>query len=172
MQRTPTSDNYQIDGWKFPKNDTVLISVWHEHRDKSVWNEGPVKGVFHSVEDFWAERFLVFPNDPASGPRKPGTGPKARKIPAVGTDETSTEPKFTTDSVVGSYIPYGGGSNICPGRFFAKQEAVIGLSLLITMFDIELVGNVELKPNLKYYPFGMLPPLGKLPARMRRRKQT
>jgi hypothetical protein len=37
----------------------MRIPGWHEGRDKSAWNEGPVNGEFHDVEDFGAERFLV-----------------------------------------------------------------------------------------------------------------
>lgn len=172
IQRVPLIDTFQIGGWKFPRDRMIVASTWHEQRDRTVWNEGPVDGVFHSVDDFWAERFLVYPNDPTSGPRKPGTGPKVQSSQKVETKEKSNEAKYTTESVTGSFIPYGGGDKICPGRFFAKHEAMLGFALFVMMFDIELLGNVELKPNLGFFPFGVVPPLGKFPARMKRRKQT
>ena len=170
LNRTANIDDYHVNGWKFPKGDRVIASIWHEHRDKSVWNEGPVNGVHHPVDEFWGERFLVYPNDPATGPRKPGTGTRARKDLKVEPNETGTEPVFTTEPMTGSFFPYGGGATICPGRFFAKQEALLGFALFISMFDIELDEKVKLQLDFSSYPFGVLRPKGKLPARMRRRK--
>jgi cytochrome P450 len=143
----------------------IVASSWHEGRDKNIWNQGPNNE--HSVEEFWAERFLVYPNDPTTGPRKPGTETKRT---ATKTASENNEPKFTADSVLGSFIPYGGGAKVCPGRFYAKHEALIGLALFIMMFDIELLGDKEIKPNMNYFPFGVVPPLGRFPARIRRRK--
>ncbi|KAH7342494.1 cytochrome P450 [Rhexocercosporidium sp. MPI-PUGE-AT-0058] len=168
IQRVPVVDNFKIGNWKFPKGDMIITSSWHEQRDRSVWNEGPVNGEFHSVEDFWAERFIVYPNDPNSGPAKPGRDAKSKtKTPVKDADN---RPKFTIDSVTGSYIPYGGGQKICPGRFYAKQEAIGAMAILLTMFDIELEKKDFPRPNMEYFPFGVVPPLGEFPARMRRRK--
>ncbi|KAK0125683.1 hypothetical protein ONS95_000314 [Cadophora gregata] len=168
VQRVPIVDNFKLGNWKFPKGDMIVTSNWHEQRDRSVWNEGPVNGEMHSVDEFWAERFLVYPNDPNSGPGKPGRDTKSKAKVAV--KEGDNSPVFTTDSVTGSYIPYGGGQKICPGRFYAKQEAMGALSMFLTMFDIELDSNDQPQPNMGYFPFGVLPLLGTFPARMRRRK--
>ena len=169
IQRVPVVDHFKIGRWKMPKGKMILASSWHEQRDRSVWNEGPVNGQFHSVDDFWAERFLVYPNDPTTGPRKPGSDPKPRRTDERGS--TDGKPVYTTDPVLGSYIPYGGGMNACPGRFYAKQEAIGAMVLFLSIFDIELERDVKdsPKPNLKFFPFGVVPPLGKFPARMRRR---
>jgi cytochrome P450 len=73
--------------------------------------------------------------------------------------------------VTGSFIPFGGGQNICPGRFYAKQEALGAMAMFLTMFDIELKEKDKLPlPNMMFFPFGVIPPKGKFPARMRRRK--
>ncbi|PVH80017.1 cytochrome P450 [Cadophora sp. DSE1049] len=166
IQRVPVVDNFKIGNWKFPKGDMIVTSSWHEQRDRSVWNEGPA--MEHSVEEFWAERFLVYPNDPNSGPAKPGRDSKSKTKSTVKDGDNS--PKFTTDSVTGSYIPYGGGTKICPGRFYAKQEAIGAMAMFLTMFDIELEKNDLPQPNMEYFPFGVVPPVGTFPARMRRRK--
>lgn len=170
IQRVPIVDGFQIRGWKFPKDRMIIASSWHEQRDKNVWNEGPVRGEYHSVKDFWAERFLVYPNEPNSGPRKSGDESKTKPNKSDIISD-STEPKFTTDSVAGSFIPYGGGAKICPGRFYAKQEAIGGMALFLTMFDIELKRDKDdlPQPNMEFFPFGVVAPLGKFPARMRRR---
>ncbi|KAE8443147.1 hypothetical protein EG329_002316 [Mollisiaceae sp. DMI_Dod_QoI] len=170
IQRVPVVDNFKIGSWKFPKGQMITTSTWHEARDQNVWNEGPVNGEFHSVEDFWAERFLVYPNDPNTGPRKPNPDSKL-KVPKADEKASDNKPKFTAAPVTGSYIPYGGGEKICPGRFYAKQEALGALAILLTMFDIELKDKDKMpQPNLEFFPFGVVPPNDKIPARMRRRR--
>lgn len=161
IQRSPISSNFKIGPWKFPRNDMILMSIWFAGRDKSVWNEG-VDGE-HDVEDFWPERFIVYPNDPHSGPRKLETSKHV--------SETITEPKLVTDTVNGSFIPYGGGQKICPGRFFAKQEAIGSMAMFLLKFDIELIGGQSPEPDLSYFALGVLPPKGKYPARLRRRSR-
>ncbi len=169
IQRVPVIDNFKIGSWIFPKDQMILASSWHEQRDKTIWNEGPVNGVVHDVEEFWPERFLVYPNDPSTGPRRPDakTKSKARGGEKVIEDD---KPIFTIESVQGSFVPYGGGLKMCPGRFFAKQEIILSTAMFLTMFDIELEKNDLPEPNLAYFPFGVVPPLGKYKARMRRRQ--
>ncbi|KAL5052316.1 hypothetical protein BDW71DRAFT_193674 [Aspergillus fruticulosus] len=48
--------------------------------------------------------------------------------------------EFTMAGRSSSFLPYGGGPSICPGRVFAKQEILITLATLLTRFDIEKVG--------------------------------
>lgn len=40
---------------------------------------------------------------------------------------------------LGDYCPYGGGSVICPGRFFAKHEILAAVAMVVTLFDMEFV---------------------------------
>jgi cytochrome P450 len=44
----------------------------------------------------------------------------------------------------GDFFPYGGGNIICPGRFFAKQEILAAVAMIITSFDLAFVKNVHL----------------------------
>jgi cytochrome P450 len=125
IQRVPVVDNFKIGPWKFPKGQMIIASSWHEQRDRSIWNEGPVNERFHSVDDFWAERFLVYPNDPSTGPRKPSPDMKV-KIQKSDEKTVDEKPKFTAIPVTGSFIPYGGGEKICPGRFYAKVRLLCG----------------------------------------------
>ena len=37
----------------------------------------------------------------------------------------------------GNYFPYGGGTAACPGRYYAKQEILAAVALLIQKFDFE-----------------------------------
>lgn len=172
VQRVPIADNFKVGPWKFPKDSMVVVSSWHEGRNKDVWNEHDREGRMHSVDEFWPDRFLTHADDPLSGPRKVD-GSKVAKAGGVAPMEKvdgGEEPKFTTETVTGAFVPYGGGQNGCPGRFYAKQEAIAGMALFLSKFDIELKPGPEPKPDMEQFAFGVLPPKEKTAARIRRKK--
>ena len=76
--------------------------------------------------------------------------------------------RFSTDGLGGSFIPYGGGQNMCPGRMFAKQEILFTLAKLLLVFDIEIQGP-EPKMSFKAFGTGILGPERKTPFKIRRR---
>jgi hypothetical protein len=84
-------------------------------------------------------------------------------------EEKGDKPYYTTEPVAGSYIPYGSRLRICKGRFYSKQEALGSIALFLTIFDIEFVEGEVPEQNMKYFAFGVVPPMGPVPARMRRR---
>jgi cytochrome P450 len=43
----------------------------------------------------------------------------------------------------GNYFPYGGGKATCPGRFYAKQEILTAVALLLASFDFEVLHFVN-----------------------------
>ncbi|KAM7198353.1 Cytochrome P450 [Rhypophila sp. PSN 637] len=43
----------------------------------------------------------------------------------------------------GKYFPYGGGSAMCPGRNYAKQEILSAVALFFASFDIEVLHFVD-----------------------------
>ena len=88
----------------------------------------------------------------------------------VGKDEKELE---------GHFLPFGGGTHICPGRFFARQEVLLAVAMMVLRFEIELVGFVELdghkrsgKPESDVRTAGAsaMMPDGDCLVRMRRRK--
>lgn len=170
LQRIPIVDGFKVGPWKFPRNQMILASTWHEHHDNKIWNEGPVNGISHPVDEFWAERFLVFPNDPNSGPRRPDSkqSVKARIGEKYGSLD-GDGPVYTTEPVQGSFLPYGWGEKMCPGRFLAKYEMMIATALFLDTFDFDFDSKEFPRPNMAYFPFGVVPPLGKFPVRMKRR---
>lgn len=137
-----------------------------------IWNAGTPDDP-HPLDRFWADRFLVYPDDPSSGPsrRDLSTTAKLQRKSDSGF-KRETGPRFSMDGVTGGWIPYGGGQRICPGRYFAKQEIIGTFATLFTYYDIELLPAKDWvpKPNMKFFPFGGLPPLGKIPFRIRRRR--
>lgn len=43
----------------------------------------------------------------------------------------------------GNYFPYGGGKATCPGRYYAKQEILSAVALLLVSFDFEVLNFVK-----------------------------
>lgn len=41
-----------------------------------------------------------------------------------------------------NFFPYGGGNVMCSGRFFAKQEIMAAVALMVVKFDFEFKGWV------------------------------
>ncbi|KAI1035445.1 hypothetical protein LB504_006084 [Fusarium proliferatum] len=56
------------------------------------------------------------------------------------------------------YNPFGGGTTLCPGRLLARQMDLVYLAILVTRYDIGIVGGCESQP----FPEGndKLPSLG------------
>lgn len=156
-----------------------MASSWFSGRDASVWNTGSPDHP-HLVSEFWSERFLVYPNDPDSGPiKRSGTTSTTTTTTSQGQKHEKTEyppnPKFSLSNTAGSWIPYGGGVKICPGRHFAKQEIIVVMALFLTMFEVEVLMTEEelrnaMKPDQRFFMFGVMPPAGKIRARMRRKR--
>ncbi len=124
-----------------------------------------------------AERFLEYPDDPASGPEKKERGgcsggdvSTTAGQPKTAADDARA--KVVTTGIQGHFFPYGGGTNMCPGRFFAKQEMMASLAVLLRSFDMEALDPVEARktgPDERYFPVGALPPDRPVAVRIRRR---
>lgn len=54
--------------------------------------------------------------------------------------------------------PFGGGTNICPGRFFALAEFRIVLEVLLAQCEFELLGDVP-EANARRTLTGSVPPV-------------
>lgn len=171
--RCPERENLDINGWTFPKNKAVLVSSSPAHLDESAWNCG--RNGSKPLTKFWAERFLVYPNDPHSGPQKKILDSTRTRDPTISSSETEkakddAEPEFSTSGMIGSWIPYGGGPRACPGRHFAKREIMMTCALIVSIFDVEILADEEaLEMNPADYGLGTLRPADKVPFRIRRR---
>ena len=85
---------------------------------------------------------------------------------------------FVFNRPTGKFFPFGGGKTICPGRIFAKQEAIGAVAMILARFDFEVKGYVddnkqpttEFPGFKKQYPgSGALAPGGDLTVKVRRR---
>ncbi|KAI1842734.1 hypothetical protein JX265_005061 [Neoarthrinium moseri] len=118
-------NDIEIDGYTLRAGNFILAPSWLSHQDEKVWS---VPG--HPPNEFWADRFLH------KGKGSTDASPKL-SVPSAGRESGNA-------IKAGDFFPFGGGSIICPGRFFAKQEILTAVALIVTSFDIEFVKNVHL----------------------------
>lgn len=110
------------------------------------------------LAEFEPERFLN---------RNPGGGGAATE---EGKDSSLI---FSLDRLAGCWLPFGGGQRSCPGRHFAKAEILAAFSMLFTRYELELLGDADsMKPDMRWYPIGVLLPTAKVPFRIRKRASS
>ncbi|KAK7432021.1 hypothetical protein QQZ08_001311 [Neonectria magnoliae] len=163
--------------WRLQKGVGMLSTSWVGGHDQDFWNTGhvlPDGSAEHPVDSFWAERFLQYKDEPTTGPiRKSSTTSAIPGKTPERAAEDDRNARVVTEGLQAYWYPYGGGTKMCPGRFFAKQELMAGVAVVLRAFEIELVDPKaagQTVPNMDYFPFGTIPPKGKIAARIRRRK--
>lgn len=177
VTRQVTSDNFHIGSWKIPKGGNMALFPWFAGRDEYFWNEGRDDDT-HPVSRFWAERFLSYPDDPASGPIRKHDDPAIYQSKMTGKESRSRNAEddaratLITTGIQGHFYPFGGGIKICPGRYLAKQEVMIMVAILLRAYEVEFVDPIAAEgatEDLTRFPLGILPPKGEFPFRIRRR---
>jgi cytochrome P450 len=173
VPRESDREDLQLNGWTCCKNSNIVVASQPAHMDSSVWNTG--KQNSHPIDQFWAERFLQFTNDPKSGPIvRDATQVGSKDVLGDVEDESLAtdndhEHKFVISSTAGHWFPYGGGARICPGRHFAKRAIMTATATLLEMFEVEILASDEdMKLDDTGYGLGMQRPIGKIPFRVRR----
>jgi cytochrome P450 len=161
--------------WSIPRGSIILISSIIGATNPDVWNAGSQEEP-HPLDRFWADRFVIYPDDPNSGPlrnpRKPSATREQQNEHASSNSITEIkEPTFSVKGLSGSYLPFGDGSIKCPGRDFARAEVICTLAQLLLNYDMELrvPEGWEPKMDTNWFPLGALPPVDKVPFRIRRR---
>ena len=169
VTRAPEHENFQLGEYSFPKDKIIALSSRTAAMDETLWNTGSTDQP-HPLNQFWPERFLVYPNDPTSGPLR---NRKAKALSTETSVNASTEPRFSMEGLQGGWVPYGGGQRMCPGRHFAKQEIIGTFALMASYFNVELLTpqGFQFEADMKYFPLGGLPPTQKIPFRIRRRAE-
>ncbi|KAK0648898.1 cytochrome P450 [Cercophora newfieldiana] len=167
----------ELGPWKFERGSTLIANNWFGSRALGFWNTGrdlDSGKPEHPVDSFWAERWLEYPDDPASGPLRKPDASLYRAATKPRTIEDDANAKVVTTGTAGYFFPYGGGTKICPGRFFAKQEMMSAVAVFLREFEFELVDKEaadRIELDMSYFPAGSLPPKGKTAVRIRRRER-
>ncbi|RDW87075.1 cytochrome P450 [Aspergillus mulundensis] len=120
--------------WWLPQNEVATVSSYASQMSEMVWN---TRDGAHPVTEFWADRFLIHPGDPSSGPLR-AQGPGAPGQGSMVEGEYPGQAKFTMKGLEGSWVPYGAGFGACPGRHFAKRIMLYTIALFVTQFDVEI----------------------------------
>lgn len=148
-------EDVNLGKYTLPKGALALVNSWPSHMDKSFWN---TKNGKYPVETFWADRFIIDPADPESGPINPEYR-RLLNIPEKKRDDM--HPYFSLDGCEGAWVPYGGkifvvsfqailvyisdsnlthhagGFSMCPGRFIAKAFMIFSATLFANEYEIE-----------------------------------
>ena len=152
----------------------MVICSAMAHMDKRNWNLG-VKHE-HPVEGFWAERFLTYKNSsgrPFASSTTISSSPDSTLATATVGNVDRAEPQFSLTRSNGAWIPFGGGAHQCPGRHWVKIRMLLTFAMMISAFEIELLGETQtLKVDMAKYGLGALPPAEKAKFRIRRKSAT
>lgn len=150
ISRTVSNSDLKLGEWTIPVGETLSIFSRTAAFNDEAWAAQGHKKPGKPLSVFDAERFLV----------SPGPG---------GADQ-GVEPVFSLEGVAGCWLPFGGGQRMCPGRHFAKSEMLGTFAMLLSDYDLELSGDMDgIRPDMRWYPTGTLPPIGKVPFRIRRK---
>ncbi|TQN70896.1 Lanosterol 14-alpha demethylase, partial [Colletotrichum shisoi] len=157
---------------------TGMSANWLGGLDESVWNTGRItKGVAeHSLESFWAERFLEYPDDPTSGPLlKPQSLYTANRGSAQEKPvRDDSKARLSNPAVLrGHFFPFGGGAWRCPGETLAKNTILVSVFLLLRELDVEICDPVSAaRANSRHraMPFGTHAFDRPVPIRYRKRR--
>lgn len=199
VARYCTVDNLRLGDWVIPRDSIVLTSSWLAGRDETFWNAGRPRlhgsGMEHPLNNFWAERFLQYPNYPASGPVLPSRRAKydlddgaaeasdtsasweqqgqPRKVFGERTTDDDRQAIVVTKGLQSHYYPFGGGASACPGRAFAKHEIMTAVAVVMRTLEIAPVDHDTargVRSSVTSFPFGSLAFDRKVPVRVRRRR--
>jgi cytochrome P450 len=171
LNRTPEHGDYMLGPWRMQRGRMITLNTLIAGQIGSLWSQGG-EGDPHPLTDFWGERFLVYPDDPTSGPLKSlADKNKGGSTKKVLDPEKRPEPTFTTEGLAGGFVPYGGGPWMCPGRHFAKQEMVGSFALFCYYFEIDFDEEEarKVEADMSFFGLGALPLKGQLPFRIRRK---
>lgn len=142
----PDRVDMNIQGSIIPRQKVIVAPTTVAHMDPEAWSTG-MNGE-HPLDQFWAGRFLSYPSKPTS----------------------RSMPEFSSKIIGGSWVPFGGGPQQCPGRHFAKRQILLTIAMMVSLFDCEVLDE-SVREDFTLWGFGsgVSNPVGKVPFRIRRR---
>jgi len=162
-------EDIHLNEWRIPRGSLIVVPAGDAHRDPKVWN---TRNGQHPLDRFWADRFLAYPGDPQSGPRK-SLRSKSDTAEAPNHHVQGTQPRFVQSGLADSYMPFGIGERTCPGRGFARREIIMFCAFIVDQYDIELIsGNRDYETTTAFYGIGTQRPKDKIPFKIRKRNRA
>ena len=159
MIREPEYEDAQLLNYRVPQGKMMVLNSAIAHMDRRNYNTGANEE--HPVESFWADRFLTFGSNTQSG-TTPAT--------AASNSSDAAEPHFSLRGYSCSWLPFGGGIHLCPGRHWVKAQMLLSFAIINAAFEIELLHPDEtLNVDKRKYGLGILQPVEKVRFRIRRR---
>ncbi|KAI1125425.1 cytochrome P450 [Nemania abortiva] len=102
---------FVLDGHTVPPGAMLQVPTLVAHYDEDTWG---VQG--HTASEFWGYRHIKYTGE--------------EKVDASATN-TKSKGKFSLSG--------RGGTHICPGRFYAKQQIMLTIASFVSKFDMEFV---------------------------------
>ncbi|KAG9241617.1 cytochrome P450 [Calycina marina] len=157
-------EDIQLKEWKIPKSHLSVIETYSAHKNADFWN---TRDGQYPLDTFWADRFLIYPNDPSSGPLKKSQ----RELKSKAAETMSPgKPFFKESGTADSFFPYGIGERTCPGRFFARRAIISVCATIVHDYDIDLLnGRNHFQTNDVFWGTGTQRALTKIPFKIRKR---
>ncbi|KAF1925079.1 cytochrome P450 [Didymella exigua CBS 183.55] len=138
---------FQLDDrYVVEKGVTVLIPNGNTARFTQEWSRSRPQAIKQPLTQFWPERFLV---------------------------RDGKSERYNESGLSGNWTSFGGGEHRCPGRFFARDIALVALTLFLGKYEVQIVdpeGARRFDPVWNEIAFGTMTPKGKIGARIRLRK--
>ncbi|KAK8110703.1 uncharacterized protein PG998_007160 [Apiospora kogelbergensis] len=158
--------------YKIPRDSLIMTYSRAMSMDAEAWVRAG-RTLRKPLEEFDAERFLVGSDWARPGAMASSSSPAVEpKLDRQGGSEEKL--RFTLDGLLGLWVPFGGGDHMCPGRHLAKQQMLVTFALLLSEFDMEISGDAatvaRVKPDMKFAPFGSLPPASSVGFRIKKRQ--
>ena len=170
MIRKPEHAPAHIKDYSIPQGQMIVINSAAAHMDKRNWNLG--SDAQHVVDQFWADRFLIY-NDTrvsSSADRPSINTASSSNSTQSPTSKDARAPVFSLNGYAGAWIPFGGGIHQCPGRHWVKLQILLSFAMMCSAFEIELIEGVRMpEMDMRKYGLGVLQPKEKTPFRIRRR---
>ncbi|KAI0873439.1 cytochrome P450 [Hypoxylon argillaceum] len=146
-----------LDGYHIAPGSLIQTDTEMAHLNEEFWGTEN-----HPAASFWAYRHL-------------------KEVEVANSDgSTIKQVQFCMKGRPSDFFPYGGGHLVCPGRHFAKQEIMMAIAVVVSMFDIEPVGWTTMdgipatgppKDNREYAGIVAMPPDLDMQIRWKKRYQ-